>query len=189
MKRSRDRLTGGTNDVNPQWLVINSLATTAGDTYTSQSVNLPVSRIGGTKSTRATVIEVLKVWFDMPSYPSNFTSIGQITQSQAQLSTAPLNTIQHTNPSVFAFHSRKWKGYVQGAGDQIGSASTWAEPEEQDLTDGDGHGIIIATDQIFFGVDTTGFAASVTFNCRILYRYKEIGLTEYIGIVQSQQNP
>lgn len=76
-------------------------------------------------------------------------------------------------------------------------------PIIHDLTDGAGHGILIATDNIYLNAlvayvdaDTSAayagapsfiFAAS---NCELIYRFKAVTLQEYIGIVQSQsQSP
>lgn len=56
-----------------------------------------------------------------------------------------------------------------------------------DLTDGAGHGILIATDQIFWQVFSNSFAAAIGVEVKIMYRMKNISLQEYIGIVQSQQ--
>lgn len=65
-----------------------------------------------------------------------------------------------------------------------------------DLTDGAGHGILIATDNIFlvvqglltsYGAATTG-AIQAFAQADLIYRFKEVALAEYIGIVQSQQN-
>lgn len=64
----------------------------------------------------------------------------------------------------------------------------WAPmPIVRDFTDGAGHGVIVATDQLFYFFDTVGFGAPVAFWMRIWYRFKEVTLEEYIGIVQSQQ--
>lgn len=63
-----------------------------------------------------------------------------------------------------------------------------------DLTDGAGHGVLIATDNIYFtlystcsatGTATTSVQANATL--ALLYRFKRVNLQEYIGIVQSQQ--
>jgi hypothetical protein len=56
------------------------------------------------------------------------------------------------------------------------------------LTDSNGHGLLVATDQLFMNVDTQN-TAQKTFSAvaRVGYRFKDVGLTEYIGIVQSQQ--
>lgn len=63
------------------------------------------------------------------------------------------------------------------------------------MTDGAGHGVLVATDNIYLTLQTAlssvigssvggiqGFGEAA-----ILYRFKEVGLAEYIGIVQSQQ--
>lgn len=64
-----------------------------------------------------------------------------------------------------------------------------------DLTDGAGHGVLVATDNVFLTLQTAlssiigtsvGGITGVA-ECAILYRFKEVGLAEYIGIVQSQQ--
>jgi hypothetical protein len=65
-----------------------------------------------------------------------------------------------------------------------------------DLTDGAGHGILIATDNIYLGVNASlssfnlGDADPIVggVSANLIYRFKEIGLSEYIGIVQSQQS-
>lgn len=62
-----------------------------------------------------------------------------------------------------------------------------------DLTDGAGHGVLIATDNIWCtafingACPDIGTTASATIFADLLYRFKKISLQEYIGIVQSQQ--
>lgn len=62
-----------------------------------------------------------------------------------------------------------------------------------DLTDGAGHGVLIATDSIWLtgfingAVPDIGTTAAVNVYAEILYRFKKVSLQEYIGIVQSQQ--
>jgi len=62
-----------------------------------------------------------------------------------------------------------------------------------DLTDDSGHGIIFCGQKVYlsavFTTAQTGTqtaAASVTYSCRILFRWKNVSLTEYIGVVTSQ---
>jgi len=56
-----------------------------------------------------------------------------------------------------------------------------------DLTDSAGHGILIATDQLFLLMTSNGTLALNTGGCKLDYRFKNVALEEYIGIVQSQQ--
>lgn len=56
----------------------------------------------------------------------------------------------------------------------------------KNFSDGAGHGYLIATDSIFARLFTGGTGVANTAYIRLLYRFKEVDLAEYIGIVQSQ---
>lgn len=62
-----------------------------------------------------------------------------------------------------------------------------------DLTDGAGHGVLIATDNVWLtawlngAVPDIGTTAQLNVYAELLYRFKKVTLQEYIGIVQSQQ--
>jgi len=62
-------------------------------------------------------------------------------------------------------------------------------PIQIDLTDGAGHGMLVATDNLYLTIfaasATVPFTGAVT--CKCMYRFKKVSLQEYIGIVQSQQ--
>lgn len=70
-------------------------------------------------------------------------------------------------------------------------------PDFHDLTDGAGHGLLVATDNIWLTCYATAATADAgenavlnvaTVNADLIYRFKEVSLQEYIGIVQSQQS-
>ena len=56
-----------------------------------------------------------------------------------------------------------------------------------DLTDGAGHGVLVGTDNIYLQIVSVTTGSANTINCKILYRWKDVSTTEYVGIVQSQQ--
>jgi hypothetical protein len=60
------------------------------------------------------------------------------------------------------------------------------EPWTDDLTDGAGHGFLVATDQIYAQIASTNTGAAQSCDVKIMYRWKNVGLQEYIGIVQGQ---
>jgi len=70
-----------------------------------------------------------------------------------------------------------------------------ASVDIHDLTDGDGHGILVATDNIWLTAQlsdsaiggTSSGPISGTVSAELFYRFKKVTLQEYIGIVQSQQ--
>lgn len=87
--------------------------------------------------------------------------------------------------------------YYEESFTQLGFFSNGGSHQQQhpvihDLTDGAGHGILVATDSIFFGVlNPAGYGAgganSLGAEANLLYRWKDVSIEEYIGIVQSQQ--
>ncbi len=62
-------------------------------------------------------------------------------------------------------------------------------PIHVDLTDSNGRGILVATQTIIVhGANTSGTAATNrTYTAKCGYRLVEVGIKEYVGIVQSQQ--
>lgn len=66
-----------------------------------------------------------------------------------------------------------------------------SDPIVHDLTDESGHGVVVGTDNLYMFMSSRYCVGNVadpgmTGIARILYRFKEVGLAEYIGIVQSQ---
>lgn len=186
MKRGRksDTLTGGSNDVSPQYFTISSGTQTALNTYREGAIPTPVPR-NKVQSGEVTVMEILKIYFDLAEPDTNNSAAGNVLQVQAQLATKSQIAIDPSQPTVFAWANKIIRGAFTAAG-TYGTA--YMEPLVWDATDGAGHGILVATDNIFFGINTVNFAgAFATASCKILYRMKNVSLAEYIGIVQSQQ--
>jgi len=63
-------------------------------------------------------------------------------------------------------------------------------PIHIDLTDQNGNGMLIATQTIVVnGGNTSGTAATArTYTAKVLYRLIEVGIEEYVGIVQAQSS-
>lgn len=174
MKRGRgESLTGGTRDVNPQFL--HMLATQSGaDATTTTTFPIPVQRLP--TAGKSQVMEVLKVfaWF------SNLAEVD--SQMNAFFSTKSFGTTATTpsEPTVFAAFQRSVALTTSG---QIIDV----QPYTMDLEDSAGHGFIVATDNIFLQVASTTTSATNTVRAKIYYRWKNVGLAEYVGVVQSQQ--
>ena len=84
---------------------------------------------------------------------------------------------------VFAFYDLS----VDATGPLSTGVDNRIGPIEFDITDGAGHGFLVATDQIYMQVFTNGATATATVRVKMLYRWKNVSLAEYIGIVQGQQ--
>lgn len=179
----RDELTGGSKDVNPQTMTVNVIQPGA-DTTVSFAQQLPIPRLP-TRPGYNLVIELLTVtlYWIQPILPA---AGGRIVLAAGVTTrpNAPVNFLdQVTDPRKLAL----W--YHTAA--QAGGAGAYALNEEAmkvlDLTDQAGHGLLIATDVIYMQLQTafTVQANDVVFELE--YRWKEVTLVEYIGIVQSQQ--
>lgn len=185
MKRGRGggSLTGGSGDVNPQWLTFFSTQSAA-DTTTSTQQTLPVQRLptGG----KSQVMEVLRIQFSHSTFPAIASAAEAVDTISGFLSTNNFGTTNaaFSEPRVFA----GVRHFLRGAFTAAGTFGTYgSDVEWVDLTDGQGHGFLVATDSIFLQTQSTGTGAVNTVVVKILYRMKNVGLSEYIGIVQGQQ--
>jgi len=180
-KRSRDQLTGGSGDVNPQYFIF-TVTQTGADANTKQAQQLPIPRLP-TREGKNLVMEVLEVEYFLgtpttPAAGNTATFVAAVSTNPNLLATG-LQIAQDPRTQSF------WANAVstitaEGVIDQ-------EVQHEDDLTDRAGHGVLIATDQLYFQVASTNTAQPNTVVFRLLYRMKEVSLVEYIGIVQSQQ--
>lgn len=212
MKRAKaDTLTGGTKDVNPQWYNMLCRITpptpawtpVAGAVTATATFPSPVSRFQQTNG-KATVIEILKIFWSF----SSETSLGSAYQffSEAFLTTKQPTAGQpptQVDGTTLAYISEDlyFNPYANTANGltPLVTQEPPTYPIVQDFTDGAGHGILVATDNMYLTLvsqisnyDNTGalpvpFAVSSAVGAKVLYRFKEVALAEYIGIVQSQQ--
>ena len=188
MKRARqgsDSLTGGTGDVNPQFLS-ETVTQSAADTTTTTTINLPIQRIAANAPSQAIVMEVLKIWVQLPI----FGDVGNVAETSKSLncifSTRNTGTTNQSlgDAAVFAVA----RTTQQGAWTAAGSYAYQEFPiVTLDLSDGAGHGILIATDSIYAQVVSAATGNTNSPQFKIMYRWKRVSLAEYIGIVQSQQ--
>lgn len=184
-RRATDQLTGGTKDVNPQFMS-GSVTLSAANTFTEVQIALPVARpiTGGTNKT--TIVEILKIFVDWANL--DLDAAAATTRSQI----ATFTTITQTtapfgleNPRTIMRFEHIVRNAFTAAG--TGVLDMVNSPTVIDTSDAAGHGVLVGTDSIFIGFVTTGFTAAVPMSWKILYRFKDVALVEYIGIVQSQQ--
>lgn len=185
MKRRRvaDTLTGGTKDVNPQWFG-GCLAQVGVNVALSFEVSTPISRLPK-YGNKVTVMEILKFSATLPNeYFANVNETEKLSQITLGTKNFAAVAVGWDDPSVIAHLSYEMKGAFTAAG-TYGFGVLM--PIIQDITDGNGHGVLIATDNMYIQIATVGFIAIGQWRFKILYRFKDVSLTEYIGIVQSQQ--
>lgn len=168
-------LTGGTGDVNPQLLNL-TVTQTAADATTTLEQPLPVPRIGIRKG-RSIVVEIIWIQWNFADFvtpaAANVTYTGILSTAAGAATVTDTRTFGVLDLEVLAsaapdrnFRQRSYR---------------------QDFTDRAGHGFLVATDSIFLTLATALSTATNSLNTKIAYRFKEVALEEYIGIVAGQQ--
>lgn len=180
MKRGRsDSLTGGSRDVNPQFLSF-TVTQSAGDTTTTKSINTPIFPLSNTGKSKGQALEILKVFFYYDLFPSTATGVQEI---DIVLSTKNFGTTipteEEADSLVFASAHIKYTFTTSGASSTI-------YPVVMDLTDGAGHGLLIVAQNIYATLFSAGSSQANQARVKILYRVKEVQTTELLGILASQ---
>ncbi len=187
-RKSSKGFGGGTGDVNPQWFNLTGNATGLATAYNENGNVLPRERLPyGNKSQ---VMEILKVQFTRPGNQTIALTAATFSSLRMYLTTSSFGTtepvITQLGGKVIAFN--RWEVANTAAAPAVNIAITSIN-DIIDITDDAGNGLLVATDSIFVGAIEVGLtvAANASYGCRVLYRWKNVGLSEYIGIVQSQQ--
>jgi len=179
-------VTGGTGDIKPQLLTVagaNAVATTV---YNVQQVSLPVAKVGFQKS-KAQIVEILKVYFLMGT-EDYANAADKIFWAFLTTNTNRANaTTANVGNSVQDFDDSRTFAYAQMAVGATTSGVSQGHVIERDLTDQNGNGFLVATDQIDFVYSGIGQATGISTSVKILYRYVNVGIQEYVGIVQGQK--
>lgn len=184
-KRSGGSVTGGTLDVKPQILTFSSTQATVNQ-YQVLTGNLPVPRFGTQKS-KATIFEILKCYFYLGNEDKTDLSAGYF----AYLATN--DTGRNTGDTCSSANTSEDRGesnvlaYVEWL-QQVTTSGGYSRisPTVVDLTDSNGNGVLVATDRLVFITGSLSATAASTFAVKILYRMVNVGVSEYVGIVQSQ---
>lgn len=178
-------LTGGTGDVNPQ-LYSGRIDQTVINNYNTSGFISPVAKGIFAQKGRATVIEILKIWVDFTPMELQVAALEKNMAQILFISTSDHGTTGTSlgDADTLCMFEREVTGAFTAAGTyRIDLPAIMC----QDLTDGAGHGILVASDYFYVQIGTRGFVATTTAFFKILYRFKNVPLVEYIGIVQSQQ--
>jgi len=194
------QLTGGTNDVNPQPLrcrVTPASITTGATGPTAQTATvalpIPVQRLG--TGGRAQVLEILKWTYDASITPAGGalgSAAVKICLSTRSNSTTPPNygvadpySIDYVAESVPTAIAA-----LTGTGVTANLISFY-KSGMRDLTDGAGHGVLFGMDTLYIqcqwiASSTAGAGTAIgDLNICIWYRWKNVGFSEYVGMVTS----
>lgn len=194
-------LTGGTNDVNPQPLrcrITPSTFTTAlipsnAASTVTVALPIPVQRLG--TGGRAQVMEILKVDWDCAIFSGAAANplaqaVGVICLSSRSNGTS-LPVMGSADPYTICFIYADTIPGPNPTTAAAGRVTTYASGQ-RDLTDGAGHGVLFGMDTLYVQFTAIAGTAVATqansggaANVIIWYRWKNVGFTEYVGMVTS----
>jgi hypothetical protein len=181
------KLSGGLGDVNPQVLKMTVTQGTNDQTVIA-SYQLGPSFIQGGGG-KAIVIEVLKFQWDMDISVSItatdnyqvFACVYSGNNSPAMTNLADIQASKHSG-QVITYYERNVNDYTT-----VGVDITEA-PAMYDMTDGAGHGVLIPPGALNLKISTKALQATGGVNVAFVwmfYRFKQVSLEEYFGIVQT----
>lgn len=182
----RMKLTGGSGDVKPQMITATTGLAAAGNQYVVNTIELPTVRTPQ-GSRRTSVYEILKVhWYlnvnntgDQGSGEFAFLTT-RTDRKDGNASTLTSFEDDILDPRTFASAL-----FVQNL--TTSGSAAFGQPQNVDLTDGDGNGILVATDRLYVVGGGIGQTNAGQYICKIFYRIVNVDITEFLGIVQSQQ--
>ncbi len=178
--------TGGTGDLKPQILTMSGLAGAITD-YVVVQVQLPVPRFGPGMN-KATITEILKVWF----YPAIEDLLDDDAVNATIIATTNLGRANADAVTVGSLATDMQNSNIVAATITMRQLTTSGSahviyPLMVDVTDSNGNGVLVAADSIFLiGANIAGTVAG-SYTAKILYRTVNVGVTEYVGILQSQR--
>jgi hypothetical protein len=159
-------------DKNPQFMGTR-VVESAANTFTDTEFRLPLPRLGTTRI----VMEILKVFAKLETLPEM--AAGDAVEYG--ISFRAMTTMPDLDDGDVLCIFRQ-EDHLNTSGE-----ISYVYPFVQDLTGGDGNGVLVATDSLQAFIQGTSQSAALTASFKILYRFRRASADDYIGIVQSQQ--
>jgi hypothetical protein len=148
----------------------------AANTFTSTIINLPVPRrlMGGGSQT---IIELC--WVDIIYDDIDLAMPGDALVFCLSTGSTPLVLPEFGEDSNIILQTRIETN--DGSGNLV-------QPQRIEMQDRAGYGFLVASERMIASGISGGQAAAVSFKFRVYYRYVEVGIEEYVGLVQSRES-
>jgi len=177
-KRRRNNNNNSRIDIFPNFMT-GQVTQTADDAFTTTLVNTPIPRIQTSRSgNKATVMELLWVELMIPNIKID--KALDVVTFQMVIGTVPNAIITFNNPRVFM--EKIWTAHFTVSGLFISE-----QPTVYNMQSTDGHGYLLASESFNVSLDSTGTGQINVAEWRMYYRFVDIPLSEFIGLVQSTQ--
>jgi len=183
-KRRRNNNGNGKRvDIFPNFLT-GTVTQGAVDSFTTVLVNTPIPRIQTTRSgQRATVMELLWIEVLFPNIKMEAPNTSLMTIFT--IGTTPTAVLPFNNPRVFA--EVRLDSHVIVAGTDGRATMSTRQPWIYQMQSMDGHGYLLAAESFHVSIFSTATVQQNIVEWRMYYRFIDIPLSEFIGLVQSTQ--
>ena len=154
-----------------------ALTLSAANTFTTESIATPIPRLPTGSGATSTIMELLYLELDVRS--TDFLVTADQVEFGISVGSSPSAVIGINNPSAVLQVSLDYALATSGS-------VLLHMPIRHSLQEENGFGFLLAADTINTTGNSVGMAAATIFRWRLYYRFVNVSLTEYIGIVQSQ---
>ena len=150
----------------------------AADTYTTDKIFTPIPRSQVMTGNKAVVMELL--WLEITCPNITFNAGEEFITCGIQTGGVPIAAQSIDEGNVIGYLFRELSILTEGG-------STHDFPMIYDFQSKDGFGMLLGTDAFHAWVFSGGTGVALAVSFRLYYRFVQVPVTEYIGIVQSQQ--
>lgn len=161
-------------DIYPQWLDFDVLQSGT-NVWTTEPVPLPVPRLRREVGDQVQLIEILKIILS-----PNVNEAPDGSRISLKLLTKDYDSDPKEGPTTIFCVS------IEPESSGADYSYAFIEPYMFDLTDGMGHGYLVAVDTLYVGCASGGMAAASGGSGRIYWRFVSVSLAEFLGLIQSQ---
>jgi len=153
------------------------LTLSAANTFTTESIATPIPRLPTGSGATSTIMELL--YLELDARNTDFLVTGDSVEFGISVGSTPASVIGiHQAQAVLAINL----DYALATSGSV----LLNMPIRHSLQEENGFGFLLAADTINTTGVSAGMAAATQFRWRLYYRFVNVSLTEYIGIVQSQ---
>ena len=146
------------------------------DTFTTAQVFTPIPRLK-TAGNKATVMELLFLETDITT---TLNAAGESVVAQFSIGAIPTAGLAFNDPRLFAQRQNTMLMLTTGA-------TLLNNPERYEFQSRDGFGYLLASDSFNVSIDGVSTGVANILQWRLYYRFVDIPLAEFVGLVQSTQ--
>ncbi len=149
------------------------------DVFTTERVKTPMNRLQMMGRNNARVMELL--WADW-EINGNLNAGNEAIFVEFSIGIAPTAQLGMADPSVFI----RYRLEINILGRSV--SGLYTTPYRYNFQSSDGFGYLLATDAFNVGIgsENTGNTSAIAW--KLFYRFVDVPMSEFVGIVQSQQN-